>query len=189
MTTPTPIAKGGEAADSPDQRRGFLAKLVAILLGVLAYAVPVAAGAVAFLNPWRQKGGAGRVLRLATLETLPEDGTPRKFPVVMDRVDAWNRFANEPVGAVFLRRTESGVVALNIVCPHAGCFVAYDPENRQFHCPCHNARYGLDGARLDESSPSPRDLDQLKVEIRDDSEIWVTYENYRTGIPQKVAET
>lgn len=190
MDSPTRVAPNPDpqAGRIPDQRRGFLAKLAAILLGAVAYAVPVAAGVVTFLNPWRQKAQAGQFLRLAALETLPEDGTPRKFPVIMDRVDAWNRFPNEPVGAVFLRRLEDRVEAFQVVCPHAGCYVGYDPESQRFYCPCHSASFALDGKRLDETSPSPRDLDTLEVEIRGDSEVWVKYENFQTGIPQKVAE-
>lgn len=189
MDTPAPAAAGDNThSGSLDQRRGFVVKLAAISLGVLAYAVPVAAAAISFFNPWRQKGEAGQLLRMASLEALPEDGTPRKFPVVMDRIDAWNRFPNEPVGAVFLRRTERGVEAIHVVCPHAGCFVGYDPQKKEFYCPCHGAHFALDGTRLDENSPSPRDLDTLQVEVRNDSEVWVKYENYRTGTPQKVAE-
>jgi menaquinol-cytochrome c reductase iron-sulfur subunit len=190
MNAPARIASRDDsrAEQVREKRRGFLTKLLAISLGAFAYAVPVAAGVISFLNPWRQKSQAGRFLRLASLETLPEDGTPRKFPVVMDRVDAWNRFPKEPVGAVFLRRVEGGVRALHVVCPHAGCFVGYDAEKKHYLCPCHNGEFALDGTRLGDNSPSPRDLDALDVEIRDDTEVWVKYENYRTGIPQKVAE-
>lgn len=189
MDTPATVATSGDSQTNVlDQRRGFLAKLTALLLGAVAYTVPVAAGVVSFLNPWRQKSGAGRLMRLASLDTLPEDGTPRKFPVVMDRIDAWNRFPDEPVGAVFLRRTEEGVEAIQVVCPHNGCHVGYSPEKKQFYCPCHGANFALNGKRLDETSPSPRDLDTLEVEVRNDSEVWVKYENYRTGTPQKVAE-
>jgi menaquinol-cytochrome c reductase iron-sulfur subunit len=190
MNAPASAASAGDAQSDGkiDRRRGFLAKLVAISFGVVAYAIPVAAGVAALLNPWRQKSQAGRFLRLASLETLPEDGTPRKFPVVMDRVDAWNRFPAEPVGAVFLRRVNDQVHAIHVVCPHAGCYVGYDPEKKQFSCPCHGGEFALDGARIGDNSPSPRDLDTLEVELRRETEVWVKYENFQTGIPQKIAE-
>jgi hypothetical protein len=39
----------------------------------------------------------------------------------MDRVDAWNRFPNEPVGAVFLRRTSKNGSIERLDCgPHGG---------------------------------------------------------------------
>jgi len=176
------------AVDEP--RRGFFAKLTALAVAAAAYAVPAVTGLVAFLNPLRVKGQSGEPLRLATLETLPADGTPRKCPVIMDRTDAWNKFPKEPVGAVFLRRTgETQVEAIHVVCPHAGCFVQYDAEKNIFFCPCHSASFDLTGKRLDETSPSPRDLDTLEVEIRNGNEVWVKFQNFSTGIPQKVAET
>ena len=176
-----------EAADNLDQRRGFITKVFAILIGAAAYLPPAAAGAWVFLNPLRQKGQGGKMFFLATLETLDE--VPKKFPVIADRTDAWNRFPNEPVGAVYLRKTaEDQVQAIHVVCPHAGCSVQYQAEGDQFFCPCHSANFDLSGARLDETSPSPRDLDTLDVEIREGSEVWVKFVNFRTGTPEKIEE-
>jgi len=162
---------------------------MAIVLGIVACVVPAVVGIVTFLNPLRKKGQAGRFIRLASLDVLPENGTPRRFPVIADRTDAWNRFPNEPIGAVFLRRTgKDGVEAIHVVCPHAGCFIGYDQDENEFLCPCHNAHFDLTGKRKDENSPSPRDLDTLDVEIRNGTEVWVKFQNFRTGIPSKVVE-
>lgn len=193
MKTPSEASASGVL--SPESavqgRRGFLARAAAVLLGAAACLVPAAAGVVALLNPLRQKREAGRLVRLASLATVPEDGTPRKFPVIMDRTDAWSRFPNEPVGAVFVRRVaEGGVEAVQVVCPHAGCFVDYDAAQKIFACPCHNATFDLAGKRLQETSPSPRDLDSLEVDPQklQRGEVWVKFESFRTGIPQKVSE-
>ena len=67
-------------------------------VGGMAYLSPLAAGTVPFLNPLREKSQTGEFLRLASLENLPEDGTPQKIVIVADRTDAWNRFPDEPVG-------------------------------------------------------------------------------------------
>jgi menaquinol-cytochrome c reductase iron-sulfur subunit len=178
-----------EAKVIQEPRRVFIAKMIALVAWAAALVTPAAAGVVAFLNPLRVKGQAGEPLRLGSLEALPADGTPRKFPVIMDRTDAWNRFPKEPVGAVYLRRIgENELEAIHVVCPHAGCFVGYDAGKNVFVCPCHNATFDLSGKRLDATSPSPRDLDTLEVELRGGDEIWVKFQNFRTGIPQKVAE-
>jgi len=170
-----------------EPRRGFLVKLMSLAVGAVAFAVPAAAGLVTALNPLRQKGAGARLFRLATLETL--DAVPRKFPVVADRTDAWNRFPNEPIGAVFLRRLDDGSVeAIHVVCPHAGCSIQYDAANNQYLCPCHDAHFDLTGKRLDEPSPSPRDLDTLQVEIRNEDEVWVEFVNFRTGVSDKMPE-
>ena len=50
------------------------------------------------------------------------------------------------------------------------------------------AHFDLDGERLDSPSPSPRDMDSLTVEIKNDGEIWVKFENFETGTSQKKAK-
>jgi Rieske Fe-S protein len=175
----------------PDPRRGFLVKALALLLGAAAYLTPVLAGVASFLNPLRQKRQAGQFMRLATLEALPSDGTPLKTTITMDRVDAWNRVANQPVGAVFLRlvdKDKKEVRAIHVVCPHAGCFITFDAQKRGFFCPCHNASFDIEGQRLDATSSSPRDLDSLECKV-EGSEVWVRYENFRTGVAEKISET
>ena len=170
-------------------RRRFVMKTLALSLGGLAYAVPGLSGIATFLNPLRQKTEAGRFRRLASLDMLPEDGTPQAVAVVARRADAWNCFPNEPVGGVFLRRTGGNQVeALSIVCPHAGCTVQFQAEAEKFLCPCHGAGFDLSGKRLEKDSHSPRDLDALEVEIRNGTEVWVLFENFRTGTTEKVQE-
>ncbi len=191
MEPPTqpPLDEPAEQAVPCDRRRRLVMKAVTLGSGGLAYLVPALAGIVAFFNPLKQKSQAGEFRRVASLDMLPEDGTPQKVSIVADRTDAWNRFPNEPVGAVFLRRRRDGEVeALNVVCPHAGCSVQYQPGEDKLFCPCHAASFGLDGERLDETSPSPRDLDRLEAEIRNGTEVWVRFQNFRTGIPEKVPE-
>jgi menaquinol-cytochrome c reductase iron-sulfur subunit len=193
MEHPAQTTRGGnpDVSGEPDSRRGFLTKALALALGGLAYAVPALAGVVAFLNPLRQKSEAGAFRRLASLDMLPEDGTPLEVSVVADRTDAWTRFANEPIGAVFLRRTgQDQIEALSVVCPHQGCSVQYEKEDGKFFCPCHMASFDLEGNRTDKVSPSPRPLDTLDVdqEKLQHGEVWVRYQRFRTGTPEKIVE-
>ena len=178
-------------ADQDDEsrsgRRDFLLKAAAVGIGAVTTLVPVGAGLVTLLDPLRHKAKAGTFLRVATLISLPEDGTPRQYPVVSERQDAWNKFPQVRVGAVYLRRTGAKEVqAINVVCPHAGCFVNYQPDQKQYLCPCHNSSFALDGAIKDPSSPSPRPLDTMEVKVSDDGGVWVKFENYRAGVHEKV---
>src|SRR5215475_13065061 len=123
----------------PAGRRQFLKVAVAAIISAVLGLVPVAAGLAVFLDPLRRKSAANGAIRLTTLDSLPDDGVPRKFPVLSSRVDAWNKFSEVPIGAVYLRRSGNQVQAFNVVCPHAGCFVDFLPERGVYLCPCHNS--------------------------------------------------
>lgn len=185
-------SSSGAGAPCCEQRRGFLEKLAALGAGALALIAPLGVGVNAFLHPLRKKrDGQGDFLKITSLETLPEDGTPRKFNVTADRVDAWNRFANEPVGAVFLRRLPgkpNEVAAFQVTCPHAGCAINFEPsaEGGRFFCPCHTAAFDLQGRRTDAVSPSPRDMDTLEVEVRQGHEIWVRFQHFVLNKSEKI---
>ena len=166
----------------PPTRRGFLKQAGAILFGAVAGLVPFLSGLTVFFDPLRRKAGAGQFVPVASLNALPEDGSPRKFSVIASRTDAWNKSPQTPIGAVYLRRTgEKTVQALNVVCPHAGCFVDYNPTAKGYHCPCHDSAFALSGQISSPSSPAPRGLDDLEVEIRKDVEIWVKFQNFQAG--------
>jgi Rieske Fe-S protein len=163
-------------------------RLLAVVCGGIAGAVPFLSGLVVILDPLRRKADGKGFLRVTTLDSVPEDGIARYFPVVTDRTDAWNRYLDEPIGAVFLRR-EPGATELqcfNAICPHAGCFVDFNIPDKQFSCPCHDSKFQPNGVRLNpESCPSPRDLDTLAVELKD-GVVWVDFKNFLTATPDKV---
>ena len=131
-------------------------------------------------------------MRLASLDAIPEDGTPLKVSVIADRTDAWSRFPRESIGAVFLSRTAGQpggkVTALQVICPHAGCSINFDTSGRKYFCPCHAASFDLAGIRTDATSPSPRNMDSLEVEVRDKNEVWVKFQTFGVGTAKKVAQ-
>jgi nitrite reductase/ring-hydroxylating ferredoxin subunit len=172
---------------SPD-RRGFLAKLLALCFGAVALAVPAVAALAAFLNPWRQKGSQGTWVRAASLAALPE-GKPERCPIIADRTDAWNSYPAEPIGAIFLCRGKDGkVLALQSICPHNGGGISFDAAKDCFACPVHGATFNLQGRCLQDPSVSPRNMDTLETEIRD-GEVWVKFEKFQDGVAQKIVKT
>jgi menaquinol-cytochrome c reductase iron-sulfur subunit len=181
------MTKSSHATAAQTPRRGFLKKSLAFIFGGAAILVPAGAALRVILDPLHRKSAARGLIRVANLEEIPSDGVPRKYTVLASKQDAWNKFANAPIGAVYLRRTGDRVVtALNVVCPHAGCFVDFLPEQDQFLCPCHKSSFKVDGAIANRSSPSPRGLDSLPVEIRADGSVWVAFQNFQAGRPDKV---
>ena len=169
-------------------RRGFLKKAACHVLGAIITLIPFGAGLAVWLDPARRKAAGGQVARVANLSALPDDGVPRKFAVIASRVDAWNKSPETAIGAVYLRRQKGAKPrAFNVVCPHAGCFVDYLAARDSYLCPCHNSTFALDGKINDPKSPAPRGLDELEVEVRNDSEVWVRFQNYRAGVADRHA--
>jgi Rieske Fe-S protein len=189
MHSPTPAPAPPDIPTA--ERRDFLKKFLALLTGGIATLVPSLGALVMFLDPLKSRSAAStNAIRVGSLSALPADGFPRKFPVVASRTDVWNRLPPAPIGAVYLRRTgPTAVQAFNVICPHAGCFVEYLSDKKEYLCPCHNSTFTLTGARGQASSPSPRDLDELKVEIRNGDEIWVEFRNFLTGHADKVVQS
>ena len=153
--------------------------------------VPVSAGLMTVLDPLRHgdhESAGGSFLRVTGLGSLPDDGTPRRFEIIAEQVDAWNRFPNVAVGAVYLRKAgPNKVEALNVTCPHAGCPVEFKPKNRGYLCPCHDSQFNIDGSLVAGArSPSPRSLDALEVEVRDGSEVWVKFQKFEPGKAEKI---
>lgn len=185
----TPNIEAVEADTSDEGRRGFLARVLAVVTGGVATVVPAAVALVAALDPvlrHKKKSGANWI-RVTSLETVPADGQPMRFPVEDRQRDAWTVYPSQPVGAVYLRRTgaEAPVQAFTDECPHLGCSVAFKDNLNTFRCPCHNSAWKLDGSRINpETCPSPRDLDELQVEIRE-GDVYVDFQRFRTGIAEK----
>ena len=181
-----------------ESRRGFV-EYASLVVGAIVSLVPVGIGLFSFLDPLlgkRQtparyqstasKGKPG-FIRIAALNALRPGGSPQRFPVIAGQRDAWNYTPDQPIGAVFVQRTNAGDVRVfNATCPHAGCSVSCN--GRSFNCPCHNSSFELDGSKRVTTSgrenPSPRDLDPMSVDeetLATNGEIWIEFKNYYTG--------
>lgn len=173
-----------------EPRRGFLTHILAASIGLLVGAVPAVSGLAFFLDPLMRKkkgrgGGDGFLKMPVSLDALEINGEPQLVKIIMDKVDAWNTYLNQPVGAVYLRRTDKDkVVAFNSRCPHLGCAVDYKPADKIYFCPCHTSTFGLDGEKQNDIPPRP--LDALDLEIRNGNEIWLKFQNFRATTAEKI---
>jgi len=174
-----------------ETRRPFIISFLAGFIGALVGVVPVVAGGFAYLSPmFRKRETAGRKIRIASLSGIPEDGQPRRFPIIADRADAWSKYPPAPIGSVYLRRVagQEKPECFSATCPHLGCMVDFKADVQEYKCPCHNSFFTIDGARINPAScPSPRDLDQLEVKV-EGSEVFVMFQRFRGGVEAKEAE-
>ena len=196
-------------ADLPTTRRSVVLQFVTAVLSFLLIALPSTIAGLFFLDPLlRRRSGSvaensgegitgkkddqGFIRLEVTSKVIPEDGVPVAVTVRDDLIDAWNRFADVPVGSIWLRRNPDGsIVAFNSICPHLGCSVNYRRGENDFFCPCHTSAFALDGRKTNDIPP--RNMDSLIVSIRtngqDDpagEEIWVKYQNFRRGTKEKL---
>jgi Rieske Fe-S protein len=174
------------APAEPPPRRNFLKKVLAVVVGSVVVTIPALTGLFVFLDPLRRKSGEAKFTPVARLDALPEDGTPVKFQLSIERVDAWNR--SRAVESLYVRRAGDNVVAFSVKCPHAGCPVDWAPD-RTFKCPCHNSSFNPDGT-LREGSVSPRGMDELEVDpaALKEGVVSVKYQDFLAGKHEKLVK-
>lgn len=197
-TTSSSAAAPPSAASEPT-RRGFLYKAFTVTIASVVGLFPFISGVLFFLDPLRKRTAAGGstsdgkegFTKVGMLDAVPKDGTPVRFTVIVPRrEDAWTTYLNVPVGAVYVQRATNGdLLAFNVTCPHLGCAVDYLPGRKVYLCPCHDSAFALDGKRTNQTPP--RDLDTVEVDTDKlkVGEVWVKYQDFRTGEEHKVVKT
>jgi Rieske Fe-S protein len=68
--------------------------------------------------------------------------------------------------ALYVMPGQEGRV-VSAVCPHEGCEVEWNTEQRKFLCPCHDSAFSAEGARL--SGPAQTDLARLPTRVNGDT--------------------
>ena len=163
------------------QRRQFLKQSLTVV------GCSAAAGTLGIVALRRRKDAEGVLLApVTTLDAVPADGRPREFFVHANRLETWNELFGKPAGTVFLRRTAEGVLkAFNGACPHAGCRVRFEAQRGGYLCPCHKSTFTVEGKLADPKSEALRGLDELRVEVRNETEVWVAFQDFFPGHAEK----
>lgn len=68
-------------------------------------------------------------------------------------------------GVVVTQASAGSFAAFSVLCPHQGCNVG-SVEGAEIVCPCHNSRFGLDGAVL--TGPAQSGLEARAVTVEGD---------------------
>jgi menaquinol-cytochrome c reductase iron-sulfur subunit len=196
MSVPVdPIATALVPSDVPDDgltvsRRRFYAVAANALGGLIALVVGIP-GIAYLLSPilGKRESEVGEFRELpVTLGELPV-GTPRQFPLIEARDDAWVKYPPEPIGAVWLIRQPEGstepVLAFTAECPHLGCSINLAADGENFFCPCHNSAFKLDGERLNDTPPRPMDRLEVETPSGPDGRVRVKFQRFRTQSKEK----
>jgi Rieske Fe-S protein len=167
------------------RRDFFLQASGAAIMGcaLLAPAVP---SVIVFFSPLTGAKTQGHLVQLTRLEELSIGAAPQLFQVMAEPTDAWSKKPLQSIGAAYLQRIdEKRVRAFNALCPHVSGSLVFRESGQDFYCPLHESKFSVEGKRSSTSSPSPRDMDELEVEIRAEGEVWVTFKNFAPNIPEK----
>lgn len=130
-------------------RRSFLNFIIGF--GFLAFGIHLLRSFLLYFLPPKEiteegKGGENMVI---DLEEIP-DGESKKV-----------LFKNTPY--IIVRKGRE-VYVLSAVCTHLGCLVNWEPDAGEIICPCHSARFSLNGNVLGGPAPSPLQKINVKIE-------------------------
>ncbi|HEY8497071.1 MAG TPA: Rieske 2Fe-2S domain-containing protein [Limnochordales bacterium] len=125
-------------------RRGLLRNVMWASAGI--FAAQAAVTGLAMFWP-RKVEGFGTVIDAGPIEEYPVGTVTR----IRD-------------GRFYISRLPEGVLALYWRCPHLGCTVPWNENQKLFICPCHGSVYEPTGQNI--AGPAPRPLDIMRVEIR-----------------------
>ncbi len=114
-----------------------------IIYPVLSYLVP----------PSKKKGGD--IVKIPKAELPP--GGMKRFHV--------------RGGPAVVINGSAGYSAFSLVCSHLGCLVKWEGDKNEFVCPCHGAKFDVEGKVV--SGPPPKPLEKLNLEEKED-EVWVS---------------
>jgi cytochrome b6-f complex iron-sulfur subunit len=72
-----------------------------------------------------------------------------------------------PIGSILIvanAEAPNGLSAVNPTCTHEGCTVKWKQDKNYFDCPCHDARFAIDGSVTQGPAKEPLETYELKVE-------------------------
>jgi Rieske Fe-S protein len=159
MTEPT--------TTDPTRRRVLCAALGAGAAAVgAALLAPPLVVLVAPLFDERSEGALGeaRWVDVGPAALFAVGASPRRVILRAERRDAWRVEQGVALGTIWVQRPQATEFLVHSAsCTHLGC--AVDFRDALFVCPCHGARFGVDGALAPlpdgAPNPAPRPLDTL----------------------------
>ncbi len=167
------FAQGGST------RRRFLKLFTGVLGTVVAaiVAVPLVGTLVGTIYRMKKLQWA----KAGAMESLPLE-QPVKLSWMAEKSDEFVRQDVERDVWV-IKHSPTEVTVFSPICPHLGCRYNWHPNKHEFICPCHGSIYSITGEVL--GGPAPRPLDTLPWKL-EKGEIYVEWERFEVGIPEKI---
>ncbi len=132
----------------------FLGSVMGVLVGV-----PVIGYVI---SPAVKKQGQDEWVSLGALENYPV-GAPTLFTFTRAKVNGWERTTNS-YGVFVVKESDDKIKVFSNVCTHLSCRVNWKEESQTFDCPCHDAKFNIQGQVAYGPPPRPMDEYEWKLE-------------------------
>lgn len=126
-------AEGPKAPSDESDRRSFIS-VAAMAVGLTGGYGMFGALAARYLYP--AKPPERRWMFVSTLGDIA-DGASLQFAAPNGQAISITRMAD--------KGTVDDFIALSSICPHLGCKVHWETQNKRFFCPCHNGAFNAEG--------------------------------------------
>jgi len=145
-------------------RRDFVLAVTALLGSIMGAVIGLPA--IGYLiSPATKMKKSEAWIPLGPLENFPE-GIPTLFNFVRPTINGWEKSTNS-YGLFVIRSAGGEVKALSNMCTHLSCRVSWHEENQEYVCPCHDAKFDINGTVT--GGPPPRPLDAFETKIEDNN--------------------
>lgn len=133
---------------------------------------------------WLGVIAAGGLAMGPLVQYLVNDEDTMKSPLVTfkKQLEENSSWQNVPNTRVWVRKDQTGLMALVATCTHLGCEVQYYPDKKQWECPCHGSIYDVEGRPI--SGPAPKPMVRVAVEVKRDGSL-VIQTNKQVGIDER----
>jgi Rieske Fe-S protein len=143
-------------------RRQFVKVTAASIVTLITAAIGLPALAY-IIYPATQTQESDAWIPLGPLENYPV-GQPTLFNFTRTKVNGWEKTVNS-YGAYVVRYTEITQKVFSSTCTHLSCRVNWRNDETNFHCPCHDGVFDIEGKVV--SGPPPRPLDEYENKVED----------------------
>lgn len=122
-------------------------------VGGIASSLPIAIAACSDTKEAVSSPPAGEFTPIGTVAELDQKGQ------ILNK-----DFSGSPVLIVRDPNNSKTISAVNPTCTHKGCSVVWKAEEKNFVCPCHGAKFAIDGKIVKEPASKPLATYQAKIE-------------------------
>ncbi len=98
----------------------------------------------------------------------PGGGTQPAVEISLSAISASGAYSFQYGGSpgILIQEEDGSLRAFSLICTHMACTVNWNPDKKEFHCPCHDALFDAQGNVL--SGPAPSPLERWRVEVKND---------------------